>query len=473
MLGAQRDQAVAFSIGNFGYVATGYTNAFAYENDLVKYNPETNSWAQMPDFLGGGRMNAVAFSIGDKGYIGTGVDGSGVQYSDFWEYDSYLNIWTQKADFGGYTRAGAVGFVMGNKGYITSGFYAFYQTDMWEYNPATNTWTERDGFAELPRRDGVGFSIGEYGYIWVRALYNNVRRNDFWQFSLAAAEINITQNATSIADEGSYNFGDVNLTASTTKTFTIQNTGSAALNLTSNPRVTLSGQGFTLVSDAPAIVPANGTATFVVFFTPQSCGSASGNIVIQNSDPNEGSYNFQITGNAIDNIAPTLVCAVNQTVNLSQGQSAYKVPSNTLDPVQATDNCGVSSISNSFNNGAILAGAQLPPGVNTIVWQIIDVSGNTITCSSVIRVNVITQLEDADDDRIMFYPNPNSGFVHYSFSGITIRRLRSLDVAGKEIKSFIPENQQGRIDMTVLPTGIYLLQLESDKGLSYRKIMKE
>jgi hypothetical protein len=91
----------------------------------------------------------------------------------------------------------------------------------------------------------------------------------------------------------------------------------------------------------------------------------------------------------------------------------------------------------------------------------------------VIRVNVITQLEDADDDRIMFYPNPNSGFVHYSFSGITIRRLRSLDVAGKEIKSFIPENQQGRIDMTVLPTGIYLLQLESDKGLSYRKIMKE
>src|SRR5262245_56615919 len=65
--------------------------------------------------VGGGiRYAAVGFSIGDKGYMGTGY---GTAYmNDFWEYDPVTNIWTQMADFGGAPRYFACGLSIGSKG---------------------------------------------------------------------------------------------------------------------------------------------------------------------------------------------------------------------------------------------------------------------------------------------------------------------------------------------------------------------
>lgn len=78
------------------------------------------TWTEKAIFSGGGRRGAVGFSIGNKGYIGTGY--SGVSYkTDFWEYDPILDSWTQKADFGGGARYHATGFSIGNMGYIGTG----------------------------------------------------------------------------------------------------------------------------------------------------------------------------------------------------------------------------------------------------------------------------------------------------------------------------------------------------------------
>ena len=47
-------------------------------NDFWEYDPSTNTWTQKADFGGTARNWAVGFSIGNKGYIGTGYDLSGV-----------------------------------------------------------------------------------------------------------------------------------------------------------------------------------------------------------------------------------------------------------------------------------------------------------------------------------------------------------------------------------------------------------
>ena len=74
--------SAGFSIGNFGYAGTGITNPTT--NDKTKqwwqYNPVTDAWTQKTDFGGIERANAIAFSIGQKGYLGTG------EGADFWEY---------------------------------------------------------------------------------------------------------------------------------------------------------------------------------------------------------------------------------------------------------------------------------------------------------------------------------------------------------------------------------------------------
>ncbi len=74
--------SAGISIGNYGYVGTGITNPTT--NDKTKqwwqYNPVTDTWVQKTDFGGIERANAIAFSIGQKGYLGTG------EGADFWEY---------------------------------------------------------------------------------------------------------------------------------------------------------------------------------------------------------------------------------------------------------------------------------------------------------------------------------------------------------------------------------------------------
>ncbi|MBK6484809.1 MAG: T9SS type A sorting domain-containing protein [Chitinophagaceae bacterium] len=150
--GNARFAGVGFSIAGKGYVGTGvflevrynWWNSlyfYHYNNNFWEYDPVMDIWTQKAKFKGSIRAGAVGFSIGNKGYIGTGYE----QYEnvplftkmDFWEYDADANKWNQKADFGGGGRSGAVGFSIGNKGYIGTGSDVIAsKKDFWEYSPS-------------------------------------------------------------------------------------------------------------------------------------------------------------------------------------------------------------------------------------------------------------------------------------------------------------------------------------------------
>lgn len=188
-----RAWGVGFSIGNKGYIGTGFdtdgVSSSSVNRDFWEWDQETNLWTKKADFLGSARFGAVGFSIGNKGYIGTGH--TGIDSSkDFWEWDQATNLWTKKADFGGRSRAYANGFVIGNKGYIgtgTNGTSLF--NDFWEWDQATNTWKELAHFSGNARANGVGFSIGNKGYIGIGSGIDdewdyNEGFQDLWEMTL-------------------------------------------------------------------------------------------------------------------------------------------------------------------------------------------------------------------------------------------------------------------------------------------------
>ncbi|MBK8825845.1 MAG: tail fiber domain-containing protein [Saprospiraceae bacterium] len=85
---------------------------------FYKYNPSTNTWTQVSDFVEA-RSSAVAFSWKGKGYVGTGYTG---QYkNDFYKYDPILDSW----EFDGYMdtigRYEACAFVLNDIPYILTG----------------------------------------------------------------------------------------------------------------------------------------------------------------------------------------------------------------------------------------------------------------------------------------------------------------------------------------------------------------
>lgn len=170
--GVTRDRAVAFSIGDRGYVGLGQGTVPGTYQDFWEYDPATDTWTQKADFGGGPRASAAGFSIGEKGFIGTGVSedetGDGKPLKDFWEYDPETNTWTRRADFGGSARFGAVGFSIAGKGYLGTGKVSLtggHVSDFWEYDPSTDSWTQRAAVPDPPRQHGVGFAIGDRGYV--------------------------------------------------------------------------------------------------------------------------------------------------------------------------------------------------------------------------------------------------------------------------------------------------------------------
>ncbi len=78
------------------------------------------------------------------------------------------------------------------------------------------------------------------------------------------------------------------------------------------------------------------------------------------------------------------------------------------------------------------------------------------------------------ENNFMVYPNPTQGKITFSASmDISLKKVLVFDTHGRKIKEVIPNKTQNQIDLSKLPSGIYFLQLFSEKGQSVQKIIKE
>jgi hypothetical protein len=89
------------------------------------------------------------------------------------------------------------------------------------------------------------------------------------------------------------------------RTFTIYNTGDADLTLTGTPKVAVSGANATdfVVTAQPSspVTPA-GSVTFTIEFNPGDVGIRTASISIENNDPDENPYNFDVQGTGSNNV---------------------------------------------------------------------------------------------------------------------------------------------------------------------------
>jgi hypothetical protein len=120
------------------------------------------------------------------------------------------------------------------------------------------------------------------------------------------AEMAVTGNGITIADgvitpslANHTDFGSASLGGAITRTFTISNSGTTNLNLTSTPAVSITGPAagdFSLVSEPSASVAVGNTTTFQVRFDPSVVGTRVATLTIANNDADENPYDFAIQG---------------------------------------------------------------------------------------------------------------------------------------------------------------------------------
>jgi len=139
-----------------------------------------------------------------------------------------------------------------------------------------------------------------------------------------ASIISVAQGATAYPSNGTaYDFGNVvQATASAPVTFTIKNTGNAALNLTNLPLTATGDFQITTQPISPVSAP-TGTTTFIVTFTPTALGVRTGTITIASNDPATPSYVLKLTGTGIVPPAPEINVKVGTTDYLTASTYSF------------------------------------------------------------------------------------------------------------------------------------------------------
>lgn len=172
--------AVAFAVGDFGYVGLGLS-ANGVTNKFYKYNIYSNTWSAIADFPGDARNGAVSFVIDDIAYVGTGF-GNGTYYDDMYAYNPATNTWNAVASFPGGSRTLAVAFTINGEGYVGTGSDEFflYKNDFYKYDPISDSWSYETSFPGSPRRDAVAFVVDNEAFIGTG--FNGSNLSDFYKY---------------------------------------------------------------------------------------------------------------------------------------------------------------------------------------------------------------------------------------------------------------------------------------------------
>lgn len=97
-------------------------------------------------------------------------------------------------------------------------------------------------------------------------------------------------------------FGSWSIGAVVDHTFSVANTGSALLNLTGSPRVSISGPNasdFSVATDPAASVAVGGASRFVVRFAPSGLGLRTATISIASNDDDKSPYEVAVQGTGL------------------------------------------------------------------------------------------------------------------------------------------------------------------------------
>ncbi len=175
-----------------------------------------------------------------------------------------------------------------------------------EYSTDAITWTSAATYSANGANSGAitttysqkSITLGLTGNYYIRFTQNprtggSCYLDDVQLFCSSGPEINIKQGVTNYLTGSSYNFGSAAVGSNNDIVFTIENTGSANLTITTP----LTGSGdYTIFTQPTSPVIAGGTTTFTVRFTPSIAGTRTGAVTISNNDSNEGSYVINFTG---------------------------------------------------------------------------------------------------------------------------------------------------------------------------------
>lgn len=286
------------------------------------------------------------------------------------------------------------------------------------------------GAGETQIPSNITFTATGLSYCESRSARSTLETTYNWSFSgdalqAGCIEINVQGNNNDIADGSTTisstidtDFGLTYLTG-TAISYTIQNTGTSTLNISSITSTGTNSSEF-VVSGAPSTVSASGSETFTVTFTPTGSGTRTATITVNSDDADEAAYDFAVqgSGSAPGGISTDLQLWLKAgegfTVSQWDDQSG-----NSNNATQGTASAQPSSTANAINFNAA-----------------VDFDGSDFLA---LANSASTMGLNNSDYELLFVANSSSTATQFLISGVTQERYE-MHINGAAGFRFIPAN---------------------------------
>ncbi|TAG86596.1 MAG: choice-of-anchor D domain-containing protein [Bacteroidetes bacterium] len=249
-------------------------------------------------------------------------------------------------------------------------------------------------------------------FVWVGNGDGGFYLDDVQNIPLATASgpaINITSNANNInngstttATTNNTNFGIVNINSNAVvKTFTIQSTGTTALNLTGNPLVSITGAGassFSVTQNPTATINNGGSSTFDVTMATNVGGVKNATLTIANNSNNAPSYTFAIQGNI--NVPSPFITMTGNNTNIANGATTINTNNNTDFGVSIVNGTAIEKTFTITNDGDATLNLTGTPAIS--------ITGTNASNFSVTQVPALTTIPMTNNTTYKITFNPSS-----------------------------------------------------------------
>ena len=280
---------------------------------------------------------------------------------------------------------------------------------------------------------------------------------------------------------------------------------------------------FPLSSHPPSTVPTdryysfnlNGSAQSTAYTTLGTLGIGAilevEKITLANSDANDSicegesvtftasgttsaMYNFKNGATSLQNTAsPSYSSAINSTstitvegsyngcVILSNSSSITVTVTDTsvnkIDDSTATANATGSSYQwIDCNTGVAVAGATSQTFMASMSGDYkvaVTTNGCTDTSSCYSFIVPVASINENSIRGLNVFPSPAENILTLQTENVILTNITVLDVRGKLIGNYSPQKTQINLDVSTLPSGVYLLNIESEKGKEIRRFIKQ
>lgn len=199
-------------------------------------------------------------------------------------------------------------------------------------------------------------------------------------------------------------------------------------------------------------------------------GSTYDNRVIHASF--EFGYGFNTDGECHSTLEPYYVWQDTSTIDLSgfnplsiSGDSVY-VGSQFTDVFWVNANSGDTLSTDTYVN---LDSVQL---LNPFPLYVMGVSALGCPYSDTLNIQIINDISlEEDDSNVQLYPNPTTNILHLSTNSPSFD-WELYTISGQKIKGGSSSSSSEQLSLLELPSGIYVLQVKTKRGISSYKVWK-